>query len=159
MASVEQVYLLVANELNAFLNQKVTDSYHGHTLNNIDNFLVDGRRQLRTWQREKRVIESKVKQRSDRLILRKGDLQTAKKVKNKVLIDKIKSTIDILKSEIKDLEHDKGKVTTCHDSILKGLEKLEEVAQNIRQKQNHLLSQKEQKLNDLIVDFDKINIS
>ncbi len=159
MSSIEQVYLLVANELNAFLNQKVSDSYQGHTLNNIDIFLVDGRRQLRTWQRDKRIIESKVKQRSDRLTLKKEEMQTAKKAKNTILSDKLKNTIDKLKSEVKDLKQDSGKINKCSDSILKGLEKLEEVAQNIRQKHNQLLNQKEQKLNDLIVDFDKMNIS
>jgi uncharacterized phage infection (PIP) family protein YhgE len=159
MSSIEQVYLLVADELNSFLNQKVSHSYQGHVLHNIDNFLVDGRRQLRIWDKDKRNLDFKVKQRSDHLVIKKEGLQTARKAKNNSLSEKLKSEIEKLKSDIKAFEKDIKSINKCNGSILKGLEKLEEVAQNIRQKEQCQTNQRQQELNDLIVDFEKINIS
>jgi uncharacterized phage infection (PIP) family protein YhgE len=159
MSSLDQVYVLVANELKMHLKKKPSGAFQAHDLENIDNFLVDARRQLRIWQREKQLLENKIIQREERLNLRKEELQTAKKAKNDKIVEKVKTVINTLKADIKEFEQDSKKLNSCSDSITKGLDKLEEQAQKLREEQSVHINGAQQKINDLIVDFDKMDIS
>lgn len=158
MSELKEVYFLVANELKKHLedNPKAGQAYIH--IQDLDRFLVDGRRQLRLWQKKKQDLASAKRLKQSKHDLKLQELQTAEQAKNEKLIHKLNKQCSDITLKLQELELEMDSIDQFSESIKIGLEKLENKVQKLRQDQSQTENQ-QQELKDLIVDFDKINIS